>query len=90
MTTPSLPYRPRHLGQPLNDPQTVVLGLVAQGLTYDAIARRMGCSHETVKRYMRELRAKLGAPNVAAAVDRGWRAGYLPIRVEVTPRQRRL
>ena len=54
-----------------------VLTLVARGWTNAMIARELGVHEETVKRHLREIRVMLGAADRAAAVDRGWRRGYL-------------
>lgn len=62
---------------PLTARQIEVLGLVADGMTNEEIARHLFITTESVARHLRELRAKLRAPNRAAAVDRGWRLGYL-------------
>lgn len=40
-----------------------VLSLLAEGHTYDAIARRLGISTHTVDTHLRRLRAKTGAAN---------------------------
>lgn len=45
----------------LTDNETTVLKLVVEGLTYPAIANRMGKGYETVKRWATRIRAKTGA-----------------------------
>lgn len=57
--------------------QAEVLALVAQGLTNAQIAALLFLTEETVKRHLREIRAKLHARDRAHAVNEGWRLGYL-------------
>ncbi|GGM88889.1 response regulator transcription factor [Streptomyces fuscichromogenes] len=50
--------------QPLITPrEKQVLSLLAEGLTYGSIARRLGISPRTVDTHLRRLRAKTGAAN---------------------------
>ncbi|GAA2139475.1 hypothetical protein GCM10009760_21820 [Kitasatospora kazusensis] len=46
---------------PLSRREVQVLELLAQGATYDTIARRLQLSPHTVDTYLRRLRAKTGA-----------------------------
>lgn len=64
----------------LTQRQCEVLSLVARGTTNAAIGRQLGISEESVKRHVRQIRASLGAADRAAAVNEGWRLGYLPWR----------
>lgn len=64
-------------GARLTRRQLQVLVLVAEGLTNEQIGRRLGCAPGTVSTQMRRVLAKLEAPSRAAAVDQGWRLGYL-------------
>lgn len=57
--------------------QVQVLSMVAKGMTNGAIGRRLGITEEAVKRHVKDIRTKLDAPDRAAAVDQGWRRGYL-------------
>ncbi|MFJ8823108.1 response regulator transcription factor [Streptomyces sp. NPDC102467] len=50
--------------QPLITPrEKQVLSLLAEGLTYGSIARRLGISPHTVDTHLRRLREKTGAAN---------------------------
>lgn len=55
-----------------------VLRLVADGLSNEAIAHRLGVSVDTVKSHTVRLYRRLGARDRANAVDVGWRRGLLP------------
>lgn len=66
-------------GEPLTVGEVELLAMVARGLTYDAIARRIGSTEDAVRWSTRRIRAKLGAPDRASAVDQGWRRGYLGV-----------
>jgi len=48
---------------PLTHREKQVLSLLAEGLTYGSIARRLGISPHTVDTHLRRLRAKTGAAN---------------------------
>jgi DNA-binding CsgD family transcriptional regulator len=61
----------------LSPRETQILELLAEGLTYQEIATRIGISHETVKRTNRGMRERLGARNAAHAVAIGFRIGLL-------------
>jgi DNA-binding CsgD family transcriptional regulator len=63
--------------------QCEVLSLVARGMTNARIGRELGITEESVKRHVRALRLVLGAADRAAAVNEGWRHGYLPWRGEI-------
>jgi DNA-binding NarL/FixJ family response regulator len=64
-------------GRPLTNKELAVLELVAQGLTNDEIGELLFYTGDTVKTMLGRILRKLGASNRAAAVDRGWRLGYL-------------
>lgn len=55
--------------------QYEVLRLVAQGHSNDAVAKRLGCSAETVKKHLRVIFERLGASDRASAVATAIRAG---------------
>ena len=55
-----------------------VLRLVADGLSNEAIARRLHVTVGTVKSHTVRLYRRLGARDRAHAVDVGWRRGLLP------------
>lgn len=59
-----------------------VLVLVAEGLTNDQIGRKLDYRPSTVSTMVRRIYCKLAVANRAAAVDQGWRRGYLAARVE--------
>ena len=62
-------------GDPLSAKETETLRLLAQGYTYDGIARIRKVSNQTVKNQMQAVYIKLGAHTrahaVAIAKDRG-------------------
>ncbi|MCI3927104.1 response regulator transcription factor [Paenibacillus sp. TRM 82003] len=64
---------------PLSPREREVLRLAADGLPASDIAKRLYLSHGTVRNYLSELTAKLGAGNrmeaVAIARDKGWLEG---------------
>lgn len=61
----------------LSPREAQILELLAEGLTYQEIATRLGIAHETVKRTARDIRERLGARNTANAVAIGFRTGLL-------------
>lgn len=63
--------------RPLTRRETAVLELVAQGLSNEDIGARQYYTAATVKTMVTRILRKLDVPNRAAAVDRGWRLGYL-------------
>ena len=71
-----MPRMPR-AGKSLTHRERVVLELVAEGLTNDQICRQLDYAPGTVSTMMQRILRKLDAPSRAAAVDRGWRLGYL-------------
>lgn len=62
----------------MGERQIEALRLLAEGLSAQQVANRMGVSYFTVRGYVREIRAQLGARNVAHAVHRAWQQGLLP------------
>lgn len=64
-------------GKRLTTKEVAVLRLVAQGLTNEQICRKLAYASGTVSTMLQRIRCKLGAANRAAAVDQGWRRGYL-------------
>ncbi|MEU6537030.1 helix-turn-helix transcriptional regulator [Streptomyces sp. NPDC047000] len=62
----------------LSDRELEVLGHLAQGHTYTAIARRMDLSPHTVDTYLRRIRGKAGVSN---------RAHLMVLALQVTWRQ---
>jgi len=64
-------------GKALTAREVRVLVLVAEGLTNEQICRRLDYQPGTVSTMLQRIRIKLDAPSRAAAVDRGWRLGYL-------------
>lgn len=61
----------------LNHAETTLLRLLADGLTYAAIARRQAISSRTVDRRVVQLLARLGARNRFEAVREATRLGFL-------------
>lgn len=64
-------------GKALTRREIAVLQQVARGLSNEAIGRELFYAPGTVKVMMLRIFRKLEASNRAAAVDRGWRLGYL-------------
>jgi DNA-binding NarL/FixJ family response regulator len=57
------------LGERLTSREWEVLGLLAQGLSTGAIARRLVLSASVVRVYIAAIVRKLGVPDRAAAID---------------------
>lgn len=66
-------------GSPLTPRETAVFGLVAQGLTATAAARRLAVSERTVHKHLEHVYRKLGASDRVTAVLRAQRAGLLGV-----------
>jgi two-component system response regulator DesR len=62
---------------PLTGRDCEVLGLVAQGMGTDEIARKLALSPATVRNRLSRITAKVGARSRADAVERARRAGWL-------------
>lgn len=62
----------------MGERQIEALRLLAEGLSAQQVANRMGVSYFTVRGYVREIRAQLAARNVAHAVHLAWQQGILP------------
>lgn len=60
-----------------------VLGLLALGLSSDAIGERLGVSVNTVASHSARIFVKLGARSKAHAVAQAWHAGLLPLVADV-------
>ena len=71
------PRRPAVQGEALTVREVEILALIAKGSGDGDIARLLGITEDQARWLVRRVRAKLGAPDRASAVDRGWRAGYL-------------
>lgn len=61
----------------LTDREIEVLGLVADGLTNRAVARKLGISEATVKTHLTHIYPKLNVPDRAAAVREAWEQGLV-------------
>jgi response regulator RpfG family c-di-GMP phosphodiesterase/DNA-binding CsgD family transcriptional regulator len=68
---------PRAPSGPLTERELAVLALVAEGLTNQAAARRLGISAKTVNTHLEHVHAKLGVSTRVAAVMEATRAGWL-------------
>lgn len=64
-------------GEPLNDREREVLGLLALGDSYREIAAKLHLAPETVRNYTRSARAKLGARSRAHAITLALTSGQL-------------
>ena len=67
--------RDRH--QPLTPREQEVLGLLAEGLTYEAIGERLGIAKRTARAHVVAIQEKLDAANNAQVVARGYERGLL-------------
>ncbi|MDL4770693.1 hypothetical protein [Actinomadura xylanilytica] len=72
----AIPIGAAHAGTPLSPVQTVILNLLAQGISDESIARQVSMAVPTVRRHIGVIREHLGAETRfaagAAAVRRGW------------------
>ncbi|MFJ2867666.1 response regulator transcription factor [Kitasatospora sp. NPDC087314] len=62
---------------PLTLREKEVLSLLAEGLTYGSIARKLGISPHTVDTHLRRLRRKTGAANRTQLAILGHLWGYV-------------
>ena len=65
--------------EPLTAREIEVLELLAEGLSNNAIAARLGISDQTVKFHVAAITGKLGAANRTEAVRRALRRGLLTV-----------
>lgn len=75
LTVPGRPFPPRH---DLTPRELTVLGLLAEGLTADGIARRLAISPHTVNRHLEKVYRKLGTNNRVSTVMTAKREGIVP------------
>lgn len=62
---------------PMSDRQTEVVQLAAEGLTRQAIGRRLFVGENTVKTYLERARAAVGAQSTTHLVAIALRAGWI-------------
>ena len=62
---------------PMRRIETQILKLLAQGLPHDEIATGLGISRSTLKRYLKQIEAKLNARNRVQAVAHATRQGLI-------------
>ena len=67
----------REKHSPLTAREREVLGLLAEGLTYEAIGERLGIAKRTARAHVVAIQEKLDAANNAQAVARGYERGLL-------------
>jgi len=70
-------HRRRAERSPLSPRQTTILGLLAQGKPYKAIALELGVTASTVRSHLTEVYAKFGVTDRAQAVLRAVEMGWL-------------
>ncbi|PHQ50399.1 hypothetical protein BLA24_21135 [Streptomyces cinnamoneus] len=75
--TPALPAG-RLTGHGLTPRELTVLGLLAEGLTAEAIGRRLAISPHTVNRHLEKVYRKLGTNNRVRTVLLARQAGLVP------------
>lgn len=63
--------------EPLSSREVEVLELIAEGLTNQAIGRKLGISVKTVERHRTQIMRKLDAHNVVELIRSGIRFGYI-------------
>jgi len=63
--------------QPLTPRELEVLGLLAEGLTYEAIGERLGIAKRTARAHVVAIQEKFDAANNAQVVARGYERGLL-------------
>lgn len=75
---PSVPPVPRRPMAPLLTPrENGILGLIGEGMSNKAIARRLGISAHTVKYHLEAVFSKLGVNSRAEALSQGLRRGLV-------------
>lgn len=75
---PSVPPAPRRPMGPLLTPrENGILGLIGEGMSNKAIARRLGISAHTVKYHLEAVFSKLGVNSRAEALSQGLRRGLV-------------
>ena len=74
---PYTPPQPTQLIEPLSAREREVLGLIAQGLSNEAIARTLVVSIATVKKHATGIFGKLGVSSRTEAVVRARELGML-------------
>lgn len=85
---PSANYEAVRAGRPLTPRQVEILALVAQGLTYRGIARRLCVANATVYNQVSGggiyggILTRMGARSIAHAVALAYDAGVLPVDIE--------
>lgn len=52
----------------LTEREINILQILADGNDYAEVAKRIGCAHESVKNFVREIKSKLGAQDRVHAV----------------------
>jgi len=72
-------FAPVEDSPPLTPREREILGLIGQGLSNKAMARRLGISVHTIKFHVEALFAKLDATSRAEAVAKGLRGGVIEL-----------
>ena len=69
----------------LTDSETVIVVLLARGLTMGEIAKRQRLSINTVKRHVERIQKRWDMPSAAGVVGEAYRTGAIRAQIDLTP-----